>query len=172
VKENALQGSITMMANLGGMDDSKNYTNRWKKMSKNNSLTYFGQVKTKTPSTNGIWRFTTGAISDDWDSDAAANLDDLTNRIRDGVKTRKQVLLDVPTNGIRTDDFKDFLKKGQATEILRIRVFLPELKAFKINLLLKRVTVLAEPMPFKDEEFKTAGLMFKFRVKDADFEGA
>lgn len=141
-------------------------------MSKNNSMTYFGQVETKTPSTNGIWRFTTGGIFDDYDSDRAANLDDLIKRIRGGVTSNKRILLDLPANGYRTDDFKKFLKKGQKAGIFKIRVFLPELKAFKINLLLRNVKVLEDPMGFTDDEFKVAAQMFKIKVAEADFEAA
>lgn len=147
-------------------------------MGKNNSMTYFGLVTEKTPSTNEILAFTTGELTNaGWDSEKAANLDDIIQRVRDGVKVHKRVSLAVPTNGTRTSDFNKLLdekQKNQKINVLKIRVFLPELKAFKINLLLKGVTV-GPILPNGDPEHdpKKGGSMFKvckLKVDEADFE--
>jgi hypothetical protein len=141
-------------------------------MGSNNTMKFFGLVKNKVPSTNEIWALTAGVLTNTgWDSEKAANEDDLIKRIM-GVNESKQAMLAVPFHGTRTEDFEKLLKEKQKADVFRIRIFLPDLKAFKMNLLLMGVSV-GPILPIGGPDNRASRYkLCKLKVSAADFEAA
>lgn len=144
-------------------------------MSKNNTLQYFGLVNEKKPSTNEIWALTIGDWNHHtaWLSESAANDIDLRDKVINGVKSKRKMMLAVPVRGFRTQDFADSLKPGRKTHVMRIRVLDPQIHKFLFNIFLQGVKVESVvTMADAGNGINSAFYRYGLRVDAAGWEGA
>lgn len=87
------------------------------------------------PNSNPILSFTIGDLTTNgWDSDKANNLQSLLETVKRKVKSGVgKLLIAVPTYGAYITDFN--LYTGRKIDNLAIKVYLPELKAFRATIL-------------------------------------
>jgi len=101
-----------------------------------NNMKFYGTFNGEyQPNSNPILAFTTGDLTGNgWDSDKANNLQSLLNTIKSNIKSGAgKLLIAVPTTGAFNNDFNFFI--GRKEDHLAIKIYLPELKAFRATIL-------------------------------------